>query len=574
MDSPYRASPGAQAAQQPRDTGIVGDIIDQFADRFAFFRELVQNSIDANTESIDVSLRYDDAQGILSVVVVDVGDGMGREVIEDGLLVLFRSTKENDDSKIGKFGVGFVSVLAVHPSIVRVVSSHAGLRHTLHLYPDFTFELFESGRTNRTGTSVELEIPLKPSDVEGFVAAGRQALNRWCRHATVMISFSAEGPGGATIVAERIDRPLSLELSLASVARETSDGTSAVVGLTEKPYAAFFNHGLLLYETHEPLAGNISFVIQDARLGHTLSRDNVRRDQHYERALDFVRELGASLEAEIFRSMHEALLDADPTSYQRLARTVHSRGVAMDRNAWPLPLVDPLRSTSTTDLQHVLDGGGWMADTRSPLTVALAEAQIPVVNRARATAPTFAESDCWFANLPQASTSSAKPAVDNAWFADVCQEGRDVHTHLTLVSPVTPSGADLVLLDSLARVLAHAHRRPSQLLLATLAGAKAGAMWVTGGPNKAFVGSTLEQSWILDNEQASRNPFRTLLRPALVLNSSSTSVAAARRQAESEPIVAAQTLARLLLLDRETLDVKRSQMLLEHSLANLLGGSP
>jgi molecular chaperone HtpG len=576
VDSPYRSAPGVQTAQRPRDAGIVGDIIEQFADRYAFYRELIQNSIDANTESIEVELRYDDAGGTLTVAVEDRGDGMSREIIEDGLLVLFRSTKEKDESKIGKFGVGFVSVLAVQPRVVRVISSFGGTRHTLHLYPDFSYELFDSGRTKRTGTTVELEIPMKSEKVEDFVMASWEALNRWCRHATVMISLTAAGPGGGTILNERVDRPLSLDQALASVERATTDGSiSAVVGLTTVPYSAFFNHGLLLYETREPLVGNLSFVIQDARLGHTLSRDNVRRDKHYERALGFVHDLGQSLESEIIRCMQDALHDPDPGPYQVLARTVHRRGIAIDHRAWPLPLMNPHGDRLTTDREAFLATGGWTANRRSPLTAALAEANISVVNRSRATATDYEESDWWFSDLPEADRPGSRPSKDDdaAWFSELCADEREVHDHLTLVTPVTPTDFDLLLLDKLSRLLEEVFRRPSRIILARLEGDRASALAVAGGHEGAFVGHGPDRPWILDQEGASRNPFRILRRPALVLNANSTKVEVARRRAKTEPYVAAETLARLLLLDREKLDENRSETLLVNGLDELLRGN-
>ncbi len=573
MDSPYRSAPGVQSAQRPRDAGIVGDIIEQFADRFAFFRELVQNSIDANTENIEVTLRYDDAQKLLIVAVEDRGDGMPQEVIEDGLLVLFRSTKENDDSKIGKFGIGFVSVLAVEPNVVRVISSHGGTRHTLHLYPDFSYELFDSGRTSKTGTTVELEIPMKADQVEDFVMATWGALYRWCRHATVMITLTAHGPGGKRILSERIDRPLALEKALASVARSTPDGSiSAVVGLTETPYSAFFNHGLLLYETKEPLVGNFSFVIQDASLGHTLSRDNVRRDDNFDRALDFVQELGRSLHAEIIREMHASLLLPEHKPYQLLARTLYSRGAEIDLEQWPLPLMDPLASNVATSIGAFRISGGWTANRRSPVTAALTAVGIPVVNRARATVSNYSESDGWFSDVLEGKNWGGSSSEEN-WFTELCSDAQDVHNHFTLASPIALTKFDLVLFDILSDLLDRVHRRPSEIVLAKLNGAHSGTLSVAGGHDSAFAAGGPEQPWILDRPRAIRNPFRLLQRPALVLNSLSAPVDAARHKAETEPYVAAETLARILLLGRDKLDKSRSEALLEHGMDALLQGN-
>src|SRR5688500_17073864 len=96
-------------------------MVAQFADRCALWRGLVQNSIDAGTTRIDAVLTWEEdagdpsGRGTLRAQVIDDGCGMDRGVIERALLVLFRSTKDGDRTKIGKFGVGFYSVFAIGP---------------------------------------------------------------------------------------------------------------------------------------------------------------------------------------------------------------------------------------------------------------------------------------------------------------------------------------------------------------------------------------------------------------------------------------------------------------------------
>ncbi len=553
MDSPYRSSPTSEVATRPRDAGIVGDIIDQFSDRFAFYRELIQNSIDAETETIEVSIRYEDQRKTLIVSVVDHGMGMPKEVIEEKLLVLFRSSKEQDESKIGKFGIGFVSVFAIQPTLVRVISNHAGMRHTLHLYPDLSYELFDSGRIHQTGTCVELEIPMNPEGVKDFAQASLRALNRWCRHASAMITLEAYGPGDEKLLGERIDRPLSLDEALVSIERCTTDGAlRAVVGISDLSYSGFFNHGLMLYETSRPIVAGLSFVVQDARLGHTLSRDNVRRDAHYERVLDFVRDLGEALNAEVPRALRDAVLHVDRDLYQKIASAVHRAKLDIAADEWPLPLVDPIDSNHSIDVEAFLAAGAWLADAPSLLTATLARARIPAVHQD------------WVIG------SNLQPF---SWFRDRCQYTRHVALHLTLASSVLLSPSDLVFLDLLAETLDRSYRRPSQVLLASLSGLQCSALSVAGGPSDALVSDGCDH-WVLDNSRALRNPFRSLRRPALVLNADCFQLQAARQVAESDPLIAAQTITRLLLLDREKLDVKRSEKLLVEGLTSILRGSP
>ena len=70
---------------------------------------------------------------------------------------------------------------------------------------------------------------------------------------------------------------------------------------------------------------------------------------------------------------------------------------------------------------------------------------------------------------------------------------------------------------------------------------------------------------------ASRNPFPLLRRPALILNANSSRVEAARQKAETEPYIAAEGLARLVLLERDKLDATRSEQMLADGLGEILG---
>src|SRR5688572_21322462 len=102
--------------------GIVDELVHQFTDPFAFYRELIQNSIDAGSTRIEVSLTFRPGvtTGWCLAAVSDWGEGMNRKVIEGYLVTKFRSTKENDLTKIGKFGIGFMSVFACLPDAVTV----------------------------------------------------------------------------------------------------------------------------------------------------------------------------------------------------------------------------------------------------------------------------------------------------------------------------------------------------------------------------------------------------------------------------------------------------------------------
>ncbi len=554
MDSPYRSSSLPAPAQTPRDTGIVGEIIGQFADRFAFYRELIQNAIDAGTEAIDVELQHDPSAEHIQIRVRDHGEGMTREVIEDRLLVLFRSTKEHDDDKIGKFGIGFASVLAIGPRVVRVDSVRDGARNVLHLHPDLSFEIFDGGAANKTGTAVELEIPLQVDGLIEFVASSRGALETWCQHATVPIHFVHRAATGEELTRERIDRPLGLSNALIQVEAVSRDqGMRAVVGLSDdgEPYAGFFNHGLTLYESREPFLGRLSFKIQAPRLGHTLSRDNVRRDKSFERALDFARHLAENaLPAAAAVALREAAERDDKARFLTLIGSLGQAGVVLDRDDVSLPLLEPIGSRRSTNASAFAKGGAWAASEPGLITAHLAKRGTPVLDL-----------------CTDAGNGTSSGLL--AFVTEACgKRPRIVELELTLAIPIPGDEAsDEALISELTAVLDDCYRQPAAVVIANLHGTLASEIAIAGDPDAA----TARGPWLADSDRAERNPFHLLRRLPLVLNARAPHVELARKRASSDAATAATLLARTILLEREVLDDRRSERMVERGLERLLG---
>lgn len=557
---PYRSVGWEERAEAPRDPGIVGDVIAQFADRYAFLRELVQNSIDAGTDSVEVRLHYAPEERSMRVTVRDQGEGMTREIVEDQLLVLFRSTKEKDDSKIGKFGIGFASVLAPGPRLVVVQTSRGGRRLTMHLHPDLTYQLFDGGAATRTGTSVELELAMASDEAAAeLVEKSREALERWCRHAAVPIFFTAIGVDtGASSEPSaqgqglRIDRPLALDGALAWVRDTTDEGKLlAVVGIAAagaEPYAGFFNHGLMLHETAAPLLGRLSFKIQDPRLGHTLSRDDVRRDDRFHRALAFARQLAEQqLPAQVSAELRRAADEGELERYQALALAALEAELELHDGEWVVPLIEPVMGRRSISIS-ALGRRVWIAPRRSRLTALLARAGVPVL---------ALDDQVLRQRLVERLASSGSPVVE-------------LEEELTLVQPIEPSAGEFVLLDELRLLLEAAHRAPSSLALARLEGAGAAELVIAGGIKDAmhvFPGGAPDaastEPFALDRETIKRSPFARLRSSPLVLSAAHPLVKAA---CQGEPRLAASHLARAILLHYRLLTTERSEVILTHVL--------
>ena len=543
---PYRSDLASQRdarSEELRDSGIVGDIISQFTDPLAFFRELVQNSIDAGTPSVEIRLEHDDGAGLLRVSVRDRGEGMTRDILENQLLVLFRSTKEQDDSKIGKFGIGFASVLAPNPEVVAVHTSRDGRRLVLHLNRDLTYQLYDAGPATQTGTTVELDLAMRTDEVEAFVRSSITALERWCRHASVPIQLTAQVPGQADPIAIRVDRPLGLEGALVEAHGRADDGKLvAVVGITATAaaYTGFFNHGLMLHETTDPLLGRVALKLQDSRLGHTLSRDDVRRDAHFTRALAFARTLvERDLPAAAATALRIAAEAGDHARWWTLVVALGESKVEVPRRAWSFPLVEPLVAGPAGERRAAaassLGKRGWVSHRSSKLTGMLAAAGTPVLH----------------AEIK--NHLFLKTLVDSVTGCEL----RDVERELTCVTPVEVGSEDEVLLAMMHELFATAYRAPSAIVLAKLDGAHADVLAVTGD---AAADPTMPH--LLDREQVVHNPFGRRRLP-LVISTQHEWYRAARLL---DPRLGAAHLARVLLLQHRVLDVVRSTTILEHAL--------
>ena len=343
---PYRGGPSSERGAPAEEGGLVDELIAQFADPLAFYRELVQNSVDAGARAIRVTLAWEpDEGGMARVSVRDDGAGMGREVLEEQLTVLFRSGKEGQAGKIGKFGVGFVSVLAVEPALVTVRTSEGeGPTWTLQLHADQRYELFRGEGERASGTTVTLLVPMAREAFEGFAEGSERALVTWCRHVEVPLSLVAMVTGADTPLREaRIDRPFGVDALVEVEGHEGSTRVAAGVLAEPKPYLAFFNRGLLLHETTATPFRGVAVKIQDDRLEHTLSRDDVRRDEHYERAMRFAaRVVERQLEAEL-RDRLAAYADGRVTErgFHRLAAAAVRAGIGVEADEVAIPLLHP-----------------------------------------------------------------------------------------------------------------------------------------------------------------------------------------------------------------------------------------
>ena len=272
---------------------IVDELVHQFTDPFAFYRELIQNSIDAGSTRIEVTLSFRPGatDGLLLACVADWGEGMNRRIIEDYLVTKFRSTKENDFTKIGKFGIGFVSVFACQPDAVTVDTGRDGESWRVLFRKDTTWELLQP-KEPVEGTRVTVHKQLSAHAYQEFVEHSRASVQRWCRHSEAEVVFSAgAADGSAPPPHAPVREPLAVDAPFQ--VQHLEEGTQIVAGPARaaQPLTGFYNRGLTLLETTEPLVEGVALKIVSRYLEHTLTRDNVRRDKHFGQALALARRL-------------------------------------------------------------------------------------------------------------------------------------------------------------------------------------------------------------------------------------------------------------------------------------------
>jgi molecular chaperone HtpG len=518
-------------------------MVRQFADKHAFLRELAQNGIDAGASKIDVVFDRDDT-GVVRTSVTDDGAGMSRAIIEGPLLTLFSSSKEGDRAKIGKYGIGFVSVFALEPDVVEVRTTTPGEAWLLRLFGDHTWELAEDKSGAPRGTTVTLVQPMTVEAFTAHVAAGTAALHKWCRHARVPIELVVLDAGDPSATKKiSIGQPFTAPGLVSVIWHEGEERIVASVGEApnEPPaFLGYYNRGLTLFETDRPGSDELDGVrvkIDSPNLSHTLSRDGIVRDRQQGRLVALATDLVTSrLWTELVQALTAAALEAKSAdAYLGLLRATTAAAFASERSdeQIALPIVDPIGAQRTMPfsvVRHLSRGEVLFAPEASAITRALAANGIPVVR--------------WLECMPFLRS----PHNDEWQLSEVertiAYSAPDSHRHT----------GDEALEAALLRLLHKIDLSADHVQMSCFAGAGAAMPYrVTNGREVAIhVEKVTKPRWG---------------RSAIVhLNVEDAGVRLARRRARTEPVVAAHLLLRALLVADGPLSAKVVDRLLEAAL--------
>ena len=265
-----------QVAIEAGDT--LENLVNQFTDPYACLRELIQNSMDAGSSSIDIWFEFKPSetpgQGIMIIHVDDTGEGMTRRVIDTKLTQLFSSSKENDLTKVGKFGIGFVSVFALDPNAVIVDTGKDGEYWRLIFREDRKFDRIILPSPVE-GTQIQIVKVVSEAEFEKAKKRSLETIQYWCKHVEAEI----------TVEGERVNQEFLLGHPYEFV-HKASD-TEIVVAPSDaaEPFFGFYNRGLTLREGEKEYLPGIAFKVSSRYLEHTLTRDNVLTDKNYDKAM-------------------------------------------------------------------------------------------------------------------------------------------------------------------------------------------------------------------------------------------------------------------------------------------------
>jgi len=376
----------------------VENLVTQFSSSLDFYRELVQNSIDAGSSSVDVWMEFepgDGVEGTIAIHVDDFGEGMNEEIIDNQLTKLFSSTKENDLTKIGKFGIGFVSVFALRPKAVLVHTGRDGECWEIFFDHDRSF-MKSRLDTPVEGTQITMFVEGGRGRYREIVRGTRETLRKWCSHSDTEISFEDRSPAGSSGAGiEVINAPFEVSADVAT--HVDHPGTEISVGFSHAPVYGFYNKGLALAVTtagHEILEAraerfrHIGFKIKSRYLEHTLSRETVMRDANFDKAMSL-------LDASVVGPLRDTLLDTleglcgkDDWSLADRTRYETSMGYLASEPRETFDALGPRAILRTVDGRGVRlqaakraferDGRAFVAGAPSPLTATLARAETPV----------------------------------------------------------------------------------------------------------------------------------------------------------------------------------------------------
>ncbi|MFH2005996.1 MAG: hypothetical protein ABI333_05350, partial [bacterium] len=292
-------------------------------------------------------------------------------------------------TKIGKFGIGFVSIFALEPEAVLLHTGRGGEFWEILFHADRSFTKTRVDSPVE-GTQITLFLSGDEERYRALVKDGLDTLKRWVLHSDVEISFEDRTFG--TGEPEGINEPFTLEGVISVHVEE--EGTQMALCYDLEPTFGFYNQGLTLAVLRDadevpPRFGNITFKIKSRYLEHTLSRETVLRDENFEKAM---RLLEAAADGPLHAALVTALCEvaaapefglAEETRYQTLMAYLLREPEQAVLRAGKRPLVRTVdgQAKSLAEVAEAAerDGRIFVSDAPSALVEELRAQGIPVL---------------------------------------------------------------------------------------------------------------------------------------------------------------------------------------------------
>lgn len=271
--------------------GIVEELSKQFKEPEDCYREIIQNSIDAETPQIDVYFdveKMEGKQSKFSVIFEDYGIGMDSQDRKDFFLKLFASKKEHDIRKIGQYGIGISSIFALDLEEVFVESSgkpkESGEIESWGLHIKSVSSSPSCAYYNipeRKGTKISLVRIVNTANIEKHKLKVFEKIAYYCERSRTPIYIEKR------FVNKEFDLESSIKIS------QNRSGLEYVLSIGEKnrPFFEIFNNRLKLQDG-ESLFGSykdVSCLISSPYFKHTFSRDSVVENDAYKNTINEVR---------------------------------------------------------------------------------------------------------------------------------------------------------------------------------------------------------------------------------------------------------------------------------------------
>ncbi|MBI5148552.1 ATP-binding protein [Candidatus Pacearchaeota archaeon] len=265
-------------------------LLNQFEEPEMCYRELVQNSLDAESPRIDINFEFTPHEteekdgdpfgyykkGKLVIKFEDYGTGMTIAEQEEYLTKLFASSKEGDTSKIGRFGIGFVSIFKLNPDEVIVESSKQDDNWKLVIDKNFSSKRFEN--EPRKGTKVRAIFnDLTGAEVLKMKDKAQKIVKQQCRFVKAPLFFEGQ----------QINEPFDIKNAYARVHfKDFLSGIEGVIGLTKNNWYALLNNRLVIKERDNEIPPGlheegISVLVSSKELAYNLSRNDIIEDEKY-----------------------------------------------------------------------------------------------------------------------------------------------------------------------------------------------------------------------------------------------------------------------------------------------------